>query len=60
MDVILILLAGIMLGAINLGFFGLGYYIRSKKKDENVVELTQENLDSFKKISQWMYYGGGK
>lgn len=58
MNLILIVLCGILMGAINLGFFLLGYYIRSKKKDDNAVEVNETNIEAVKEIMKWVGYGG--
>jgi hypothetical protein len=58
MELALILLVGTLMGAFNFGFFCLGYYVRDKKNDDDVLEVTNENAESVKKIMEWMNYGG--
>lgn len=58
MNLILIVLCGILMGAFNFGFFCLGYYVRDKKKDDDVLEVTNKNAESVKKMMEWMNYGG--
>ena len=58
MNLILIILCGILMGAFNLGFFMLGYYLRSKKPDDKTVELTKDNAEAVKELMRWMNYGG--
>lgn len=58
MNQILITLCGILMGAINFAFFCLGYYARSKKKDDDAFQVTEENVEGFKEILKWMNYGG--
>ena len=58
MQVIFIVLCGILMGAFNLGFFMLGYYVRDKKPEENAVELTKDNAEALKEIMRWVNYGG--
>ena len=56
MDIILIMLCGILMGAFNFAFFCLGYYVRSKKKEENAVQLDAENGKAIKDLLNWMNY----
>ena len=58
MNLILIILCGILMGAFNLGFFMLGYYLRSKKPDDKTVELTKDNAEAVRELMRWMNYGG--
>lgn len=59
MEIILILLTGTLMGAFNFGFFCLGYYVRGKKNDDK-VEITEDNKDAIKEIMDWLGYGGKK
>lgn len=59
MELALIILSGILMGAFNFGFFLLGYYIRSKKKDEDAITVTEQNKDALKSIYDWVNYKGG-
>lgn len=56
MNLILIILTGTLMGAFNFGFFCLGYYVRSKKKDEEKTELNEQNMDAIKSLLKWMNY----
>ena len=58
MNLILIVLCGILMGAFNFAFFCLGYYMRSRKPDENAVELTKNNADFIEEMMKWRQYGG--
>lgn len=58
MELILIILCGILMGAFNFGFLVLGYYIRSKKPNEDGVRLTQNNKDVIRNMVDWMNYTG--
>ena len=44
------------MGAFNFGFFCLGYYARSKKKEENAVQLDASNSEAIKNLLNWMNY----
>jgi len=57
MNLILIVLTGVLMGAFNFGFFCLGYYVRSKKPEEG-MKLTKENADFVKEMMNWRMYGG--
>lgn len=56
MNLLLIILCGILMGAVNFGFFLLGYYVRSKKKDENAMEINEQNAEAIKDMLNWMNY----
>lgn len=58
MNLILIVLCGILMGAFNLGFFILGYYLGSKKEDDNAVEVNETNAKAIQELMRWMNYGG--
>lgn len=59
MTIVLILLTGTLMGAFNLGFFMLGYYIRSKKPSDEGVTVTKENQDFIEEMMKWKNYNGG-
>lgn len=59
MQVVLIVLCGILMGAFNLGFFLLGYFIASKKPVEDGVTVTKENQDFIEEMMRWKNYNGG-
>ena len=56
MNIILIFLCGILMGAFNFGFFLLGYYVRSKKKEEAAMEVNDKNVEAVKELIKWMNY----
>lgn len=60
MNVILIMLCGILMGAFNFASFCLGYYIHSKKPVEDAMKITKENADFVNEMMKWRTYGGGK
>lgn len=60
MEILLTLLVGILFGAINFGFLCLGYYIRSKKTDENAVKVDKENAKALSDIYNWVNFSGNK
>ena len=47
------------MGAFNLGFFMLGYYIASKKPNEEGVTVTKENQNFIEEMMRWKNYNGG-
>ena len=59
MQVVLIVLCGILMGAFNLGFFLLGYFVASKKPVEDGVTVTKENQDFIEEMMRWKNYNGG-
>lgn len=59
MEIILIILTGILMGAFNLGFFILGYYVRGKKTNEEGVTVTNENREFIEEMMKWRNYNGG-
>ena len=58
MNVILIMLCGILMGAINFGFFILGYYVHSKRKNEEGIVATKENKEFIEEMMRWRNYNG--
>ena len=46
------------MGAFNFGFFCLGYYVRSKKQNEEAVKITKENAKLVAEMLNWQAYGG--
>lgn len=60
MNIILIFLCGILMGAFNVAFFFLGYFVRSKKQVEDGVTLTKENADFIDEMMRWRNYGGSQ
>lgn len=58
MNIILIVLCGILMGACNFGFFILGYYARSRKTPEDGVVATKENKEFIEEMMRWRNYHG--
>lgn len=58
MNLILIVLCSILMGAFNFGFFCLGYFVRSKKQNEEAVKITKENAKLVAEMLNWQAYGG--
>lgn len=58
MNVILIFLCSILMGAFNFAFFCLGYYVRGKKPNEEAVKITKENAELVAEMMNWRAYGG--
>jgi len=56
MEVTLILIAGILMGAINVGFFLMGYNFHKTKETENAVVLNSKNKEAIKDMVEWMNY----
>ena len=56
MNVILIFLCGILMGAFNFAFFLLGYYVREKKPSEDGIKLTKENAEFIDEMMKWRQY----
>lgn len=38
----------------------LGYYVRSKRKEDDAVEINEKNKEAFQELFNWMGYGGNK
>lgn len=57
MNFVLIVLCGILMGAFNMGFFLLGYFIHSKKPDDGVT-VTPENKEFIEEMMRWRNYHG--
>ena len=57
MNLILIFLTGTLMGALNLGFFILGYYFRGRREDG--ITINDRNKDYLKDLMEWQQYGGG-
>ena len=60
MEMILVLIAGILMGAFNFACFCFGYYVRSKKKEKSGIEITEDNVEKVKQVRDWFNYGGVK
>lgn len=58
MTIVLIFLVGVLMGAFNFGFFCLGYYIRSLKKDDEAVHVDNNNQQGIREMMEWLNYGG--
>ncbi len=58
MNLILIILTSILMGAFNFGFFLIGYHLGAKKVPEEGVTVTKDNQDFIKEMMAWRSYGG--
>ena len=58
MEIILILLTSAIMGALFMGFFMLGYYVRGKKTSEDGLTLTENNKEYVEEMMRWRNYGG--
>lgn len=58
MNVILIFLCSILMGAFNFASFCLGYYVRGKKSNEDAVKVTKDNAEFIAEMMNWRSYGG--
>ena len=58
MELILIVLTGILMGAFNFGFFLLGYYVHTKVEPKEGIELTKDNAEFVDEMMKWRAYGG--
>ena len=59
MNIILIVLCGTLMGAFNLGFFLLGYYLGTKKENSEGVTVTKENQEFIEEMMKWKNFNGG-
>lgn len=59
METVLILLAGILMGAFNVTFFCLGYYVRSKKPMDDGLTVSENNKEFIEEMMQWKNFKGG-
>lgn len=46
------------MSAFFVGFFGLGYYLGSKKSASNEWEMNKDNQEAIKGIADWLNYRG--
>lgn len=60
MEIILILLTSTLMGAFNFAFFCLGYYVHSKRQNNEGVKVTKENAEFIAEMMNWRSYGGEK
>ena len=58
MELILIVLVSVFMGAFNFGFFLLGYYVHSKVETKEGIELTKDNAEFVNEMMKWRQYGG--
>lgn len=58
MELILIFLVSILMGAFNFGFFLLGYHLGGKKTTQDGVTLTEQNQEFVKEMAKWRAFGG--
>lgn len=64
MELILILLTGTLMGAFFLGFFLLGMryqrMLTESTKEEEGLEVNEQNIEGVKELYKWLNYGGKK
>ena len=53
-----IMLCGILMGAFNFGFFMLGYYVRSLKKEEDGMVATKQDREFIEEMMRWRNFNG--
>lgn len=58
MTVLMTLLVGTLMSAFFVGFFGLGYYLGTKKSASNEWEMNKDNQEAIKGIADWLNYRG--
>lgn len=58
MEIILIILTGILMGAFNFGFFLLGMFVEKKRPKEDRVNVDESNMETLKGLAEWIGYGG--
>lgn len=58
MTVVLVILTGIVMGAVNVGFFLLGYQFKNKETSKDGVTLTENNSEFVKEMARWRAFGG--
>lgn len=58
MNIILIFLTGILMGAFNFAFYLYGVHVGSTKQKEDGVTVTKENEDFIREMMEWRSYGG--
>lgn len=58
MNLILIFLCSILMGAFNFAFYLYGFRRGTEQKKEDGVTVTKENVDFIKEMMEWRSYGG--
>lgn len=58
MTVVLVLLSGIIFGAINVAFFIVGYHLGIKKPNPDAVVVDKTNMEAVEDLMKWMNYRG--
>lgn len=58
MNLILIVLCSILMGAFNFAFYLYGVHVGSKRTKEDGVTVTKENEDFIREMMEWRSYGG--
>ena len=58
MELLLVCLVSVFMGAFNFGFFLLGYYVHSKVEPKEGIELTKDNAEFVNEMMKWRAYGG--
>lgn len=59
MEIILIVLTGVLMGAFNVAFFYLGY-LRGKETKEEGIVATKENSEFIDEMMKWRMFNGGE
>ena len=60
MELLLICLVSVFMGAFNFAFFLLGYHVRTKVEPKDGIELSKDNAEFVDEMMKWRNYGGGK
>lgn len=58
MELILIVIAGIMMGAVNVGFFMLGVMYEKKQEKSREITVDDNNKEGISSILEWLSYDG--
>ena len=58
MELILIVLTGVLTGALLVGAYFLGYKAGSEKETREGVAVTEQNAELIKEMLEWKNYGG--
>lgn len=57
-EILLLILCSILMGAFFMGFFLLGYYVRGKKPNEEGMTVTRNNMDFIESMAKWRQFDG--
>lgn len=59
MEILLLFLTGTLMGALLIGSFALGYYVRDKKGvEEEGVHFNKNNQEFLTEMAKWANYNG--